>query len=997
MKKILSLLTAITLTASGTSSVISCGSNTKTNAASKKAVDAIKAKIVKTTLSIQGGNINSDASKAINKPIIDLALRSENAVLSLDDLKQISYSGTLTPKSTKTIKATITIGSGVEKASTTIDLSITWNETNQEAANSFATSLKDKNISISFIQKNTDTKASAYVSDITTQLKTQVPGNYNIAFATTADGEKNLSTTDTSVDIKVIVNATESTVTASINIKFSDNSKVVKANNFATSLNGQSIEFMQQDSRNKVSDYNDTIKTELQKKVPGNYDIKLTQTEGNKTLTKSDIEVDVTVTFGGVDSTRTAKVNMKFSDNSNIVKANNFATSLNGKWIAFAQQASKDKVSDYTNTIKTELQKEVTGNYDIKITQTEGNKTLSKTNITIDIKAIVNSITSTTTATINVKFSDNSDIVKANNFVIDLNNKSIDFMQKNTDTKASAYVSDITTKLQDQVAGNYTFTFDGTDGNIDLTTTAQQIKIKIEVNGVSSTSSATINMKFTDNSDIVKANNFATQLNNSSLEIIKQNSKTKASDYTSEIETALKGKVAGNYNFIFDGSAGDTILSLTNKQVNIKIVFNSITSTTIAIVNIRLIDDSNKGRADSIVTTLKNQTLNPLAINIKFPVNQANPPSINHYDSEIQAKLSQYLTTRQKTYTYSLINTSTDPNPTASFISNNTNKEFDLKVKIGDDTSTDSFKIKIYFNYTKVNIFNNKQIISIDKKFGGNNTYLIGTKNNGLYILKNDLTVDNNIPGIPINAKITIIKDSPNYMYVGTTQGLYRSNSQAAIPTFTKVTAIGDKKINSIALLNNDLGSRVDLIVGTDNGLYQSNGGQSNFMKTSFPDNKKILSVEQHDVNNTNTYYIGVEGDGLYKTTDKGTTFSKVTTNNLDTSSPTIIKEVGTGVNAKIYVGTKLGLYISNNDLSTFTKVNDINDVEIHAITKIHNGNIYIGTDNGLYKTLDGTSFVNLNNQGMPNQPVYSISNSSSAGYELLIGTSDDLYLNLIF
>ena len=974
MKKILSLLTAITLTASGTSSVISCGSNTKTNAASKKAVDAIKAKIVKTTLSIQGGNINSDASKAINKPIIDLALRSENAVLSLDDLKQISYSGTLTPKSTKTIKATITIGSGVEKASTTIDLSITWNETNQEAANSFATSLKDKNISISFIQKNTDTKASAYVSEITTQLKTQVPGNYNIAFATTADGEKNLlKSTDTSVNIKVTVNGEQSTVTASINIKFSDNSKVVKANNFATSLNGQSIEFMQQDSRNKVSDYNDTIKTELQKKVPGNYDIKLTQTEGNKTLTKSDIEVDVTVTFGGVDSTRTAKVNMKFTDNSNIVKANNFANQLNNLSISFVQQGTNTKVSDYTSDILSALKTQKAGNYTISFaTPTEGNKTLSKTNITIDIKAIVNSITSTTTATINVKFSDNSDIVKADNFVIDLNNKSIDFMQKNTDTKASAYVSDITTKLQDQVAGNYTFTFDGTDGNIDLTTTAQQIKIKIEVNGVSSTSSATINMKFTDNSDIVKANNFANQLNNLSISFVQQGTNTKASDYTAEILSALKTQKAGNYTISFaTPTEGDKTLSKTNITIDIKAIVNSITSTTIATINVKFSDSSDIVKANSIVSTLKSQSLNPIILNI-----DNNKRKISDYfTSQIKAILEVYLTNKEKTYNYSLVNTDDI---------SNISKDFNVNVRIGNDTSTDSFQLKISFNYRQAQ--QTPQNTSIIKKI--DNILYIGT-DNGLYYDENN-TGFTLVTGIPQNLGITTIDQFGGKIYIGTTIGLYKSDD-ATGKTFSIITGTTARLDITSSVVMEDLWpapNRSSIFIGSTRGLYETKDGL-NFNKitgsgVNVLPNDPILSLGKTD---KGEFAVGLQGKGFYYTTNGGGNFYTTSTN-ISSLNISFIKEIDN----KYFFGTQSnGLWTSANLGGAKQQINTIGDTYINTVKKINNI-YYVAANNGLYISKDnGATFTKVSNQDIPNVPIYSIEQNGST---IIISTKNGIYYN---
>ena len=974
MKKILSLLTAITLTASGTSGVISCGSSIKNNAASKKAVDAIKAKIVNKTLLIIGGNIKADASKTTNKPIIDAALKIKNSVLSPDDLKYITYSGTLTPRSTKTIKATITIGSGAQKASTTIDLSITWHETNQEAANSFATSLKNKNLSISFIQKNTDTKASAYKADIINQLKTQVPGDYDIAFATSADGEKNLlKLRDTSVNIKVTVNAESSTVIASINIKFSANSKVTEANNFATSLNGKSIAFAQQASKDKVSDYTNTIKTELQKEVTGNYDIKITQTEGNKTLNTSDIEVDVTITVGGVDSTRTAKIKMKFSDYSDIVKANNFANTLNTQSIEFMQKSTDTKASAYKADIESALTTKTPGNYTFIFDGSDGNIDLSTTNASIKIKIKVNGVTSTAVATINIKFSDNSDVVKANNIVIDLNNKSINFMQKGIDTKASAYVPDITTKLQEQVAGNYNFTFDGSDGNIDLTTTDKQIKIKIEVNGVSSTSSATINMKFSDNSDIAKANNFANQLNNLSVSFVQQGTNTKASDYTPEILSALKTQKAGNYTISFaTPTEGDKTLSKTDISINIKAIVNSVTSTRIATINVKFTDNSDIVKANMIATTLKNATINPIKLNI----NNDKQKLSDYFQSDIKALLDAQLTDTEKAYNYSLVN---NQNIT------NIAQDFNVKIQIGSATSTVEFIINVQFNYLKTNgTLSAKKILSIKKI---NNKFYAAT-DDGLWI-SNDATGssftkvsgDLGITGIYTIKQIGTGANTK--IYIGTNgKGIWFSNDDGA--SFTQVS--GDSRTRVILSIEK-IGSKI--YAGASDNLFVSNDGVSFSKIDSMQFAADIFSIKYIN----NKIYAGAY-TGLYVSNDNGASFTQVS-GILATEHIRTILEVGTGSSAKIYVGTLNGLYSSDLSGTNFTKVSgSLATKGIYTIKQI-GSKIYVGTgSDGLWISNDaiGTSFTQLSGD-LGKNSIHDIEQIQSKIY---IATTNGFYYNFI-
>ena len=154
MKKILSLLTAITLTTSGASNVISCGITENTN---QKTVDAIKAKMAVTTFSIQGASLVADASQ--DKSIIDKALQKANPSKNLtdNDLSHVTYSGMLIQKTHANITAAITIGTGSKKATATQSLKITWNQTNQQKVNEISAKMAVTTFSI----QGESTKADA--------------------------------------------------------------------------------------------------------------------------------------------------------------------------------------------------------------------------------------------------------------------------------------------------------------------------------------------------------------------------------------------------------------------------------------------------------------------------------------------------------------------------------------------------------------------------------------------------------------------------------------------------------------------------------------------------------------------------------------------------------------------------------------------------------------------------------------------------------------------
>ncbi len=167
MKKLLSLLTAVTLTTSGTSGVISCGSEVKTPKTDQQKADAIKAKIQNTSISIQGASIVADTNQSPTKTAIDAALKKANNTLTDDDLTKILYSGTLKPNTATDITATITVGSAGAKATKT--LSITWNLTDQQKADAIKAKIQNTEINL-IINATGQQKISDYKTNIKTEL-----------------------------------------------------------------------------------------------------------------------------------------------------------------------------------------------------------------------------------------------------------------------------------------------------------------------------------------------------------------------------------------------------------------------------------------------------------------------------------------------------------------------------------------------------------------------------------------------------------------------------------------------------------------------------------------------------------------------------------------------------------------------------------------------------------------------------------------------------------
>ena len=135
MKKLLSLIGAISIVGSGASAVISCGDSSTSENDDQAKANAIRDKITKVDLTVENlapGTENSNTIKAIKT-----ALQSENPALTITDLAKITFNTVdLKDGEAVTVKATIT----VNKAKATKDLNVTLAQTDQQQADA----IKDK-------------------------------------------------------------------------------------------------------------------------------------------------------------------------------------------------------------------------------------------------------------------------------------------------------------------------------------------------------------------------------------------------------------------------------------------------------------------------------------------------------------------------------------------------------------------------------------------------------------------------------------------------------------------------------------------------------------------------------------------------------------------------------------------------------------------------------------------------------------------------------------
>ncbi len=184
-------------------------------------------------------------------------------------------------------------------------------------------------------------------------------------------------------------------------------------------------------------------------------------------------------------------------------------------------------------------------------------------------------------------------------------------------------------------------------------------------------------------------------------------------------------------------------------------------------------------------------------------------------------------------------------------------------------------------------------------------------------------------------------------IYVGVvSQGLYKSLDSGA--TFTQIAknSIGNSTVSSLLVLGNTI------YAATSNGLYQSTDTTANSFTLIAQDSINTSYVASLAIGNGVLYAGVVTDEGLYKSTNSGSSFTKVATVGGDSPSSLAVESD----NQAVYVvGALSGLYQSLNNGSALTKV--IDDVGLGQVAITSDDKIYAGSiheTNSLYRSNDG-------------------------------------------
>jgi photosystem II stability/assembly factor-like uncharacterized protein len=252
-----------------------------------------------------------------------------------------------------------------------------------------------------------------------------------------------------------------------------------------------------------------------------------------------------------------------------------------------------------------------------------------------------------------------------------------------------------------------------------------------------------------------------------------------------------------------------------------------------------------------------------------------------------------------------------------------------------------------------------------------------------------------NTPGLMND--IYIHPNDSNILIVATSNGVYKTEDQGG-----NWSIILNGNINDIKLKP---GEPNTIYAATSNKFYRSVDGGSSFqlIETGLPADSGRIVLEVSPANSNYVYVLSAATDfsfqGLYKSTDSGTSFTKTAeVNNIMESNQAwfdlALAVSDTDVN-EVYVGC-LNIWKSINGGDSFSRLNNwavrnasFTHADIHYL-RFFDGELFAGTDGGFYKSEDGGVTFQDYTQGMQISQFYKVSVAKYDASKIVGGTQDN-------
>lgn len=246
----------------------------------------------------------------------------------------------------------------------------------------------------------------------------------------------------------------------------------------------------------------------------------------------------------------------------------------------------------------------------------------------------------------------------------------------------------------------------------------------------------------------------------------------------------------------------------------------------------------------------------------------------------------------------------------------------------------------------------------------------------------------------PYGGSVTCSIVNDTTVYLGTKEGgVFESTNTKLVAWRARPVGLKSGKITALAH------SGKYLFAGTaDSGVYIFTGyvGSDRYWQkiNNGLGNLKISSLVALD---SITILAGTEGSGVYKTVNKGVSWTLVSSSSLTGTTVTGFAKAG---NHLFLTSANTGVFISADKGDTWTDFNDSNTLNITGTTSISlnatTNQLIVGNKNGLYSTLLTTpapaaAFTVVSNSLPANTTVRSISNNGSVW---LLATDAGVYIS---